>query len=128
MNYKLALSLKDAGFPQMDAGNTRFIMPKDILWQNELDGPICINSNQIWNEDNYSEQDCAYLPSLEELIEACGEGFFGLEKVQNYMVDGNKVWDKGWQALPFPLDYSKAEFAQTSIEAVANLWLALNAK
>ncbi len=118
MNYELVKHLKDAGFPQNDCGNSKFIMPGDIIWQNETDGPYCINSNRKWNEDTYKEEDCAYFPTLSELIEVCGDKFYCLKRSQGvsrfiWMAESNDDEPIAW-------------LGSTPEEAVANLWLALN--
>jgi hypothetical protein len=59
MNYELAKELKDAGFPQ--EGNGARIAPPDKI---------------VVRRDDF-----AYAPTLEELIEACGENFMRLENV-----------------------------------------------
>ena len=58
MDYDLAESLMDAGFPQLGKGS--------------LIGPL---NKLVWRSG-----DRVYVPTLEELIEACGESFGSLEK------------------------------------------------
>lgn len=59
-----------------------------------------------------------YLPTLSELIEACGEGFHNLEKFKiKWMANGCKYPDENNTYL---VEGSTPE------EAVANLWLVLN--
>ena len=58
MDYDLAESLMDAGFPQIGKGS--LIGPLDKL---------------VWRSG-----DRVYAPTLEELIEACGENFGSLDK------------------------------------------------
>jgi len=105
MNYELAKALKDAGYPQKSAGDR--INPKGYL---EYSG--------CWDDSN--EDDYITLPTLSELIEACGEGIARLWRV-------DESYDKGktkWCAT------GKNDFLDglgtTPEEAVANLWLALN--
>jgi hypothetical protein len=90
MDYELAKSLMDAGFPQIGKGS--LIGPLDKL---------------VWRSG-----DRVYVPTLEELIEACGENFGSLDK-KHY----------GWLAYA---PYDQSYFAKTSVEAVAHLWLALH--
>jgi hypothetical protein len=60
-----------------------------------------------------------YLPSLIELIEACGDSFFRLSHSQNN--DGTS-WDaESWNT-------GEIETGSTPEEAVARIWLALNKK
>ena len=95
MDYELAKELKDAGFPQ--AGKGKWIGPPDAL---------------RWRSGNR-----VYVPTLSELIEACGDQFISLTKDVT-----------GWFALGDPRnDYSRQEtVGLTPEEAVARLWLALN--
>jgi hypothetical protein len=90
MDYELAKSLMDAGFPQIGKGS--------------LIGPL---HKLVWRCG-----DRVYVPTLEELIEACGENFGSLDK-KHY----------GWLAYA---PYDQSYFAKTSVEAVAHLWLALH--
>jgi hypothetical protein len=89
MGYDLAESLMDAGFPQIGKGN--------------LIGPM---NKLVWRSG-----DRVYVPTLEELIEACGENFGSLEKQHD-----------GWLASA---NFAQSCFAKTPAEAVARLWLAL---
>lgn len=92
--YELAKELKDAGFPQKIKGN--HITPSD-----EIIG--------------YEQSFTAYLPSLSELIGACGNENFSLNEV-------NGKWIcKGGEKYT-------AVVGNTPEEAVAKLWLALNKK
>ena len=89
MDYELAKSLMDAGFPQIGKGS--LIGPLDKL---------------VWRSG-----DRVYAPTLEELIAACGENFSSLKKQ-----------DDGWLAYA---NYDQSYFAETPVEAVVHLWLAL---
>ncbi len=100
MNYELAKELKEAGFPQKRAGT--FYNPED-----SIDG---------------SFQRC-YAPDLEELLEACGEKFGGLVRLQNGR------WNAATPVLDTGMSYGNpaTEIEEADpISAVAKLWLALN--
>lgn len=88
MNYELAKQLKEAGFPQPE-------------YTEDTKG------------DYYSEGDgkIIYVPTLSELIEACGGGFIYLAK------DSNR-----WDAKSQTYIISKMSSPE---EAVAKLWLNL---
>jgi hypothetical protein len=88
LSYQTAVKLKEAGFPQ-DYTNA------------PIGEPV---------------SDYVYSPTLEELIEACGDELYDLQmKSPNYWIaTGNQ--DGEW----------KEGFGSTPSEAVANLWLALN--
>jgi hypothetical protein len=89
VDYELAKSLMDAGFPQVGKG--RLVGSPDKL---------------VWRSG-----DRVYVPTLEELIEACGRNFGSLAKRQD-----------GWLASA---NYDQSCFAKTPADAVARLWLAL---
>ena len=65
MDYELAMELKDAGFPQSGTGGWTYAPDKLVTRPN----------------------DRVYVPTLEELIEACADRLVGLERQ-----------DKGWTA------------------------------
>jgi hypothetical protein len=96
MNYELAKELKDAGFPQ--------------------------KSMTIGFPEEYGPGG-VYLPSLEELIEACGDGIVAVQK------DGPGKWDAvdEWEEY-YPPEVKKGASGSTPTEAAARLWLALNKK
>lgn len=93
MNYELAKQLKDAGFPQRQRKGT-------FPWKLT------------------KKEDC-YVPTLSELIEACGDD---LEEIKQ-MKESDLVSYK-WEA------YTNGYYVvgSTPEEAVANLWIALNKK
>src|ERR1700712_1310992 len=96
MEYELAEQLRDAGFPQ--GGNGKWLGPSDKI---------------VWRRG-----DRAYVPTLEELIEACGERFFVLNAT-----DARGKSNTWYAAITSPLVVEAT--APTPIEAVAKLWLAL---
>jgi hypothetical protein len=89
VDYELAKSLMDAGFPQIGRGSW-IGSPNKLVWRSS---------------------DRVYVPTLEELIEACGSNFGSLAKRHD-----------GWLAYA---DYDQSCLAETPVEAVAHLWLAL---
>ncbi len=89
MDYELAKSLMDAGFPQTGKGSLTG-SPNKLVWRSG---------------------DRVYVPTLEELIEACGESFGSLDKQHD-----------GWLAYT---NNDHGCFAETPAEAVARLWLSL---
>lgn len=88
MKYELAKELKDAGFPQHSCTD------------------ITCSKNALT------------IPTLSELIEACGDGRFKLSRT--------KMWHAVIQKGDMPSHDWKHGF--TPEEAVARLWLALNTK
>lgn len=94
MEYEKAKELKDAGFPQKVREDHQPELVKQLL-ENDV-----------------------YLPDLEELIDACGEGDFKLTRTKMWhasIVQGDRT-EHDW------------EHEATPLEAVANLYLALNKK
>jgi hypothetical protein len=95
MHYDLALELKNAGFPQYGKGT--WTLPLDRL---------------VGRRD-----DRVYVPTLEELIDACGERFTSLDQV--FKPKEGNTYEPSWLA-------NSMERGSTATEAVARLWLALN--
>lgn len=94
MEYKIAEKLREGGFPQGTYNNSdRMYIGRDP-WQ---------------------------IPTLDELIEACGTDFRGIERGDWVQNDGKSFW------------YAKSVDeiivdGSTREDAVANLWLALHEK
>lgn len=100
MDYELAKQLKDAGFKQTHSEIKIYI-------QKDKDSEQCM------------------IPTLPELIEACGERF-------RYLVrhtDFNRIQEERWQAKPnrhkVPKSF-KSQRGKTPEIAVARLWLAIH--
>lgn len=111
MNYKLAKELKDAGFPQAaDAKGTlrkggSYIFPEGI---------------SLATPKKKFNAAMAYAPTLEELIEACGNLFLKLENMTGGRWDASSIdvlETGGFRGT-----------GTTPQGAVARLWLALNKK
>ena len=105
MNYELVKKLKDAGFP-----HTCNTYCRDGYYGDE----VCCSS------EHTMERDKICVPTLSELIEACGEKFMGLVK-----------FEKGFKASGFDKKSDHpvhVKDGDTPEEAVATLWLALNEK
>ncbi len=126
MNYSLAKQLKETGFIQRhgDDGKGEWIGIKE-----ETTNPLKIRRGSSWSSDILKghvevlmvidRDNLIYIPTLSELIEACGEGYFILEK------QGDK-----WRA-EYPhqtLRLLVGEYGSTPEEAVAKLWLEINKK
>ena len=92
MDYKLAKQLKDAGFKQNENKST---------FANLDSGDLTF------------EKEMVYVPTLPELIDACGKGFRVLSRVGDEWVAESYIkWEGGT--------------GKTPIVAVAKLWLKLN--
>jgi hypothetical protein len=99
MNYELAKQLKDARFP-LDP--FRDWSKSDFAW---------LPCSEITKE----EREKLWIPTLSELIKACGDEFLRLQLRET----GNWVVFSRTNGVLLP-------FFTTPEEAVANLWLALN--
>lgn len=104
ITYELAKQLKDAGFPQSGRGNL-------------------IKANWI-------DMEIAYKPTLEELIEACGNGFilFKAEKEWCSAILRNGIQEVAYDSNYIDEKYDHFNVGQTPSIAVALLWLELNKK
>ena len=98
MDYELARQLKDAGLPQNGLG---FFAAEDRA----------VGSRQ------HSETFDAYVPSLSELIAACGDRFSSLVR------QSTPLMGVRWLACS---DGLQPVAGATAVEAVARLWLACN--
>jgi hypothetical protein len=112
MDYELARQLKEAGFPIKKANGAE---EADFIAKNYGIVSMAVIDSVLYK-----------LPTLTELIEACGEGFFAISH-----------WPEGWTAEGGPIigDGNKNWTAQiqcknlpSAEEAVAKLWIALNKK
>jgi hypothetical protein len=99
MNFALAKALEEAEFPQ--GGEGKWMFPSEKL---------VVHSN-----------DRVYVPTLDEIIDACGENFCSLTKIYT----GSRV--EGWQACSDKECFVSGE-GSTAKVAAANLFLALNKK
>jgi len=103
MTYSLAKQLKDAGFPQKENDHT---------------GQRWIDENTVYEHPTYDDVECL-VPTLSELIEACGEGFSSLH-VSRAPLGFKDVWFAHKSSEhPGCEGYSPEE-------AVAQLWLSLH--
>lgn len=101
IDYNLALKLKDAGFPQKSSDN-------DCIYITASESLV---DYKIWNG--------AYVPTLSELIEACGDRFWRIQK--NMIIHNGQ-----WSAVSNNPEGAEVANGATPEEAVAKLWLAIN--
>lgn len=122
MDYELAKQLKDAGFPQGRQG---------------------VDDGYLHDGDLIGDDDLPYVPTLSELIEACGERILGFSMTCHLDDSKETKWcadsrtepcycDRCEEKLKENPDYFnvnwKYEEGKTPEEAVAKLWLELNKK
>lgn len=141
MNIELAQELKEAGFPQEWRLGSAFYCENELYyigdveslseWKDNPDGSgYHTASNSGCGCCSFgvgsSVNEYTYVPTLEELIEACGEEFKALENTN--LVYGNINENERWFATSSykrNLSYVGG-IGKTPEEAVARLWLALN--
>lgn len=116
LDYSLCVKLKEAGFEHGKSGNCYGVH------LNPLSGKV-----EIWEECNEFNTDIdydsfVYIPTLSELIEACGDGFYAMDRRVN---DGEIEWRCNPDDHPTmggPAD----SYGKTPEEAVCRLWICLN--
>jgi len=123
ITYKLAKKLKDAGYKQPELYTPVDECRKEEGWRGEF---------------KMVNKQLAYLPTLSELIDACGEEFNSLTKDvwECYGREDGAGKDHKWGACFRKVgtkncgvcrDVSFTNvYGETAEEAVANLWLKLN--
>ena len=110
MDYKLAKKLKDAEFPfYAIIGGDR------VLCREVIDFCPTFDASK---GDSFDTQCHFLIPTLSELIEACGENFRCLDHLSDMNL---------WRAIP-PQSINLVGEGVNPEEAVANLWLKLNQK
>lgn len=117
MDYKLAKQLKDAGFPQ--EGNGSF----------QSTGKLVPLSSGIPNAKFIPTEE-AYVPTLSELIQECGDSFLSLTFIPEIKrtTDGGyiaKSRDEGGGAGDM-MEFDHMVYGKTAEESVALLYLAIN--
>jgi len=116
MNYELAKKLKDNGFPFRTSttdNGIKLAIPtsKKIIEYLDTKKDI-INFDDEW----------FFIPTLSELIDACGDRFMALDS-------GRSIGERGWIAFSDDRKLSKMKTkGKTPKIAVAKLWLKLNKK
>lgn len=109
ISYETVVKLKEAGFPQKEATTGDFCSHYAVT----LTGPKYCHWKESTNIDDM------YVPTLSELIEACGR--------QKIILIGI-VGSTKWRATAGALDTMIEVFGPSPEEAVAELWLVLNKK
>jgi hypothetical protein len=116
LTYELAKQLKDAGFPQGVEEGAYFIFNDGKRVEGQLRTERSAEISKI--------------PTLSELIEACGDEFGILQQIA---MKHPSMTDAYFEAVAAPhvepkYDNLKYGAAGTLEEAIANLWLALHPK
>ena len=110
LDYNTALKLKNAGFSQKTTNCHG-------LYYREGDSGYLISEYK-----DGIEKEFVYFPTLEELIEACGDEFLAILKLVHKRDNNWECRGRRTKTTEYHL------FADTPSEAVALLWLALNEK
>lgn len=125
MNYELAKKLKDAGFmqPDLDYTGQKFLMRENADGREGEYDPV--NDRTMWIgffSPKYVEENIdlvVYVPTLSELIEACGEDF-------DRLMLKNGAWAAYATIEKYRVPGFILHWCNTPEEAVANLYLELN--
>jgi hypothetical protein len=117
MNYELAKQLKDEGFEQEreDINSKHYLVGTDKWMTLETANKIK-SGVSVMNFDKC----LVYIPTLSELIDACGDGFGSLNKDNNFI--------GGFIAFGGIIGETLECRGKNPKEAVAKLWLELNEK
>ena len=127
MQFELAEKLKNAGFPQEGKPHlfgSRYYVPEVVdgkLAHIDVDGSdIYIEESNEWNKNK------TYIPTLSELIDACGEKFNSLRKIF-LEEDFDGLIGDAWMTETGESERVKSYYyGKTKKEAVANLYLEIN--
>ena len=122
MEYTLALELKEAGFPQTGKIGDWFYVNQELEVICAGHGYECECPLTTYDIKNPYKREIVKAPKLEELIEACGDKFFNLNRVY-----GENGWECNVEHFDHDSGYPEAT-GKTPEEAVARLWLELNKK
>lgn len=110
MNYELTKQLKDAGFPQEAVPERGSFYALPVGYYTHM--------LEEWRKDLIQPEIPCRIPTLEEIIEACGDKFSSLlNEHGSWRVYGIKVGFSGLQITTK---------GATPTEAMANFYIALN--
>ncbi len=132
MNYELALKLKEAGFSQkLIAGSSAVFIPGEkqrveIITEISVKG--LIEMRETGKSYPNSLEGYVKVPTLSELIEACGDGKSIVIMGPNTVDVGEMYWGpgEGWHAYYQTRNSDASGHGSTPEEAMTNLWLELN--
>lgn len=121
ISYELAKELKDAGFPQK--GKFAFQVRGHMA---RKDG----SPFYVKDQDRLVQTGLIVAPTLSELMEACPHTFHGRGVFTLSSSNGGNLWLAHYISYlpPITVDDEYRGQGETSSEAVARLWLALNRK
>ena len=152
LSYETALKLKEAGFPQRDdydslgielslgrnnhpTGGYHLVMDEAYLIE-KIGSENCKKRRACSFKLEYLANDeeiralMVYIPTLSELIEACGDNLIAIKRddLLNPCDDKGK-WCavKEWECY-YPPEVTEGQYGSSPEEAVAALYLAINKK
>jgi hypothetical protein len=105
VSFEIAKRLKAAGFPQRFTGGTAF-NEQGLAMQRVGEGQWITQNTEV------------SIPTLNELIKACGESFGGLEHLPYETRNKFRAYKQHPETL--------SGYGETPAEAVARLWLLMN--
>ena len=105
LDYRICKKLKEIGFPQE---------PSDVCHCYAVSGAGTVYVEGVRAEFLGRPNGFVHIPNLSELIEACGDGFWSL----------NRTLEGTW--FVEAMDWCETVPGNTAEEAVANLYLALH--
>lgn len=123
MEYQLAKALKDAGFPQFGEGSA-LVLNKPLPESDQTMSVISWRDFIRLARDENSPE-FIYAPTLEELIEACGDKF-GRLRFDKWDNHPELSWSAGGGEPNYEDEWEFDKTGTSSTEAVAKLWLALH--
>ena len=123
MNNELAKQLKDAGFPlpeeHMTGHYDSWILQKTYGLALGIDSKSEVHEIRLFPGMTYA-RNLVYVPTLSELIEACGDDFRWLDR---FSLNGEVMFRASSGGL-----HDHVTQGRTPEEAVAQLWLKINRK
>ena len=127
MKYELAKKLKDAGFPQRFKTGSFYADKENADFERMQEAMFYFGEEREAGtpEEALVTEQCISIPTLEELIEACGGRCTYLWKTVDGWVAG-EAQKRGDNAM-FDAKYTECS-GQTPEEAVAKLWLEIKKK
>jgi hypothetical protein len=123
MKYDLAKELSDAGFMAKSYVGARFY--RSLVTQQKGALPAREIATQVFDDLTFEPPHFIYIPTLEDLIEACGRGFRTLDRDAS---GGNAVWLCNNYLDENDEGSTDIIAGASPLEAVARLWLKLHEK
>lgn len=133
MNYELAKKLKDGGFPFQEIHANEYTDDRNYRSDVAEMAAVGFVGSQAAPFVVFEGEETIYsIPTLSELIEACGDRFWKIEKHGSvfyaYRTQRKIHVDSASSLFEFVKGVDTRAQGTTPEEAVANLWLALNEK